>query len=74
MAGLRPSEFQGRVHAGVVIGWVHKPAAFIIEKRLGRGKLGATTFRLHQEAPDGDKMRLLALVAAAFLLTVFKTQ
>ncbi|MGO8470386.1 hypothetical protein AB9F45_39795, partial [Rhizobium leguminosarum] len=29
------------------LGWVHKPAAFIIEKRLGRGKLVATTFRLH---------------------------
>ncbi|MBY3184311.1 glycoside hydrolase family 2 [Rhizobium laguerreae] len=56
MAGLRPWEFQGRVHAGVVIGWVHKPAAFIIEKRLGRGKLVATTFRLHQEAPDADPL------------------
>ncbi|MGZ2384932.1 hypothetical protein [Rhizobium leguminosarum] len=56
MAGLRPWEFQGRVRAGVVIGWVHKPAAFIIEKRLGRGKLVATTFRLDQEAPDLDPL------------------
>ncbi|MGO7534938.1 hypothetical protein [Rhizobium leguminosarum] len=56
MAGLRPWEFQGRVHAGVVIGWVHKPAAFIIEKWLGRGKLVATIFRLHQEAPDVDPL------------------
>ncbi|KQS75199.1 glycosyl hydrolase [Rhizobium sp. Leaf384] len=46
MTGFRPWEFHGRVHAGVVIGWVHKPAAFLIEKRLGRGKLVATTFRL----------------------------
>ncbi|MDQ0322388.1 hypothetical protein QO002_004594 [Pararhizobium capsulatum DSM 1112] len=56
MAGFRPWEFQGRVHAGVVIGWVHKPAAFVIEKRLGRGKLVATTFRLHQEAADVDPL------------------
>ncbi|MDF0663619.1 MULTISPECIES: glycoside hydrolase family 2 TIM barrel-domain containing protein [unclassified Rhizobium] len=56
MTGFRPWEFQGRVHAGVVVGWVHKPAAFIIEKRLGRGKLVATTFRLNQEAPDIDPL------------------
>ncbi len=56
MSGFRPWEFQGRVHAGVVIGWVHKPAAFIIEKRLGRGKLVATTFRLNQQAPDSDPL------------------
>jgi hypothetical protein len=31
-------------------------AAFIIEKRLGRGKLVATIFRLHQEAPDVDPL------------------
>jgi Glycosyl hydrolases family 2, TIM barrel domain/Glycosyl hydrolases family 2/Glycosyl hydrolases family 2, sugar binding domain len=54
MTGLRPWEFQGRVHAGVVVGWVHKPGAYIIEKRLGRGKLVATTFRLHATPPDQD--------------------
>lgn len=54
MTGFRPWEFQGRVHAGVVVGWVHKPGAFLIEKRLGRGKLVATTFRLTEEAPDAD--------------------
>ncbi|WP_426240330.1 glycoside hydrolase family 2 protein [Pararhizobium sp. DWP1-1-3] len=56
IAGFRPWEFQGRVHSGVVIGWVHKPAAFIIEKRLGRGKLVASTFRLHEETPDVDPL------------------
>jgi hypothetical protein len=54
MTGFRPWEFQGRVHAGVVVGWVHKPAAFIIEKRLGRGKLVATTFRLQSETAADD--------------------
>lgn len=54
MTGFRPWEFQGRVHSGVVVGWVHKPGAFIIEKRLGRGKLIATTFRLNTEAADAD--------------------
>ncbi len=54
MVGFRPWEFQGRVHAGVVVGWVHKPAAFLIEKRLGRGKLVATTFRVNSRRADGD--------------------
>jgi hypothetical protein len=54
MTGFRPWEFQGRVHAGIVVGWVHKPAATIIEKRLGRGKLVATTFRLQNEAAADD--------------------
>ena len=54
MTGFRPWEFQGRVHAGVVVGWVHKPAAYIIEKRLGRGKLVATTFRLQSAAAADD--------------------
>jgi hypothetical protein len=54
MTGFRPWEFHGRVHAGLVVGWVHKPSAFIIEKRLGRGKLVATTFRLQNEAAHGD--------------------
>jgi hypothetical protein len=56
MAGFRPWEFQGRVHAGVIVGWVHKPAAFLIEKRLGRGKLVATTFRLNEDAPGEDPL------------------
>jgi hypothetical protein len=54
MSGLRPWEFHGRVHAGVVVGWVHKPAAFVIEKRLGRGKFIATTFRLQSETAADD--------------------
>jgi hypothetical protein len=56
MTGFRPWEFQGRVHAGVVVGWVHKPAAFLIEKRLGRGKLVATTFRLNEEMAGVDAL------------------
>ena len=56
MTGFRPWEFQGRVHSGVIVGWVHKPAACLIEKRLGRGKLVATTFRLNEEAPGVDPL------------------
>jgi hypothetical protein len=50
----RSWEFRGRVHSGTVVGWVHRPAAFVIEKRLGRGKLVISTFRLMQDAFDAD--------------------
>lgn len=61
MAGFRPWEFHGRVHAGVVIGWVHKPAAFLIEKRLGRGKLVATTFRVMGPDTQEDPVAIALL-------------
>lgn len=54
ISGFRPWEFNGRIHAGIVAGWVHKPAATIIEKNLGAGKLTATTFRLTEGEPCHD--------------------
>lgn len=54
ITGLRPWEFAARVHAGVVVGWLHKPAAFVVEKTFGRGRLVISTFRLMQDAPDAD--------------------
>ena len=50
----RSWEFRGRVHAGTVVGWVHRPAAFVIEKRLGKGKLVISTFRLMRDPFDAD--------------------
>jgi hypothetical protein len=38
----------------VVVGWVHKPAAFIGERPFGLGKLVATTFRLTGDPPGHD--------------------
>ncbi|MDB5623610.1 MAG: hypothetical protein JWR39_2173, partial [Devosia sp.] len=54
-------EYDGLVHAGLVVGWVHKLAATIAERRVGRGGLVATTFRLMQDLPGVDP------VAAALL-------
>ena len=50
----RSWEFRGRVHSGTVVGWVHRPAAFVIEKRLGKGKLTISTFRLLRDPFDAD--------------------
>jgi len=54
MTGFRNYEFGGAVHAGLVVGWVHKPAVTIGERRVGKGGLVATTFRLTTEVPGAD--------------------
>lgn len=73
LTGFRPWEFGSNVHAGIVVGWVHKPAAIIGEKRVGRGGVVATTFRLMREAPGADPVAAAlfdALVVATAELPV----
>ncbi len=70
MGGFSGSEFGGPVHAGLVVGWVHKPVALIGERRVGKGALVASTFRLTGHAPGQDPVadalfdRLVRLAAA----------
>ena len=54
IAGCTTWDFQARVHAGMVVGWVHKPAALIVERNCGHGRMVATTFRLLEDAPGAD--------------------
>jgi Glycosyl hydrolases family 2, TIM barrel domain/Glycosyl hydrolases family 2, sugar binding domain/Glycosyl hydrolases family 2 len=54
MTGFRTWEYGGAVHAGLVLGWIHKPAATIAERRVGDGKVVATTFRLLRDSPGDD--------------------
>jgi hypothetical protein len=54
LTGFRTWEYSGPVHAGLVVGWCHKPAALIAERRVGRGALVATTFRLLDERAGAD--------------------
>jgi len=73
LTGFRPWEFGSNVLAGMVCGWVHKPAAIIGQKRVGRGGVVATTFRLTREAPGADPVAAAlfdALVATAADLPV----
>lgn len=46
--GLSAHEFAQHVYAGLLVGWLHKPVATIARKRLGRGEVLISTFRLHQ--------------------------
>ncbi|MBC7736893.1 MAG: glycoside hydrolase family 2, partial [Candidatus Saccharibacteria bacterium] len=69
MGGFSGWEFGGPVHAGLVVGWVHKPAALIAERRVGKGALVASTFRLTGHPPGQDPVadalfdRLIRLAA-----------
>ncbi len=68
MTGFRPWEFGGSVCAGLVVGWVHKPAVTIGSRRVGDGGLVATTFRLLQDPAGEDPVAATlfdALVATA---------
>ena len=63
LTGFQPWEYEARVHAGVVVGWVHKPAVTIGERPFGKGKLTATTFRLCEDAPGADPLATALLDA-----------
>ena len=54
LTGFRDWEFGSRVKAGLVVGWIHQPAATIADRKVGNGWLTATTFRLTQAAPEED--------------------
>ncbi|MBS1252125.1 MAG: Beta-galactosidase [Anaerolineales bacterium] len=54
LVGFTPWDFEARVHAGIFVGWIHKPAALIAERRYGRGRAVLTTFRLTTNDPGSD--------------------
>lgn len=73
LTGFRTWEYGAAVKAGLVVGWVHKPAALIAERQVGRGGLVATSFRLTREAPGADPVAAAlfdALVATAKAMAV----
>ncbi len=47
ITGLNPRDFAVDVHAGLTVGWLHKTAGLIAERRVGQtGRLLVSTFRL----------------------------
>jgi hypothetical protein len=73
MTGFRAWEYGGAVHAGTNVGWLHRPAALIASRRVGKGGLVACTFRLCGEAPGVDPVAAAlfdAVVAQAGQLQV----
>jgi hypothetical protein len=54
ISGCNLLDFQARVHAALVVGWIHKPAALAVERAYGRGRLLISTFRLFRDPPGAD--------------------
>nr|WP_210493377.1 sugar-binding domain-containing protein [Microvirga antarctica] len=54
IAGCNLLDFQARVFAGLVVGWIHKPVALGVERTYGRGRIVASTLRLFQDLPLAD--------------------
>jgi hypothetical protein len=61
ISGCNLLDFQARVHAGMVIGWIHKPVALTVERGYGKGRLVASTFRLFRDPPGVDPTATLLL-------------
>jgi Glycosyl hydrolases family 2, sugar binding domain/Glycosyl hydrolases family 2/Glycosyl hydrolases family 2, TIM barrel domain len=66
ISGCNLLDFQARVHAGLVVGWIHKPVALVVERSYGKGRLVVSTFRLTGTAVDPTATMLLdALIRTA---------
>jgi len=61
ISGCNLLDFQARVFAGLVVGWIHKPVALGVERSYGRGRLVASTFKLFQDAPLADPTATMLL-------------
>jgi hypothetical protein len=54
ITGCNLLDFQSRVHAGLAVGWIHRPVALAVERAYGKGRLVASTLRLFEDAPGAD--------------------
>ena len=54
ISGCNLLDFQARVHAALVVGWIHKPVALLIERSYGRGRAVFSTFRVFADEPNVD--------------------
>jgi hypothetical protein len=54
ISGCNLLDFQARVFAGLVVGWIHKPVALGVERSYGRGRMVASTFRVLRDEPRAD--------------------
>jgi hypothetical protein len=68
LIGFKEWEFPRMVQAGLVVGWVHKPAVLIGERRYGKGKVILNSFHLPDEILANDPtatVLMQALIAKA---------
>jgi hypothetical protein len=63
LTDIRPQAFESDVHAGIFVGWIHKMAALIVERRYGLGKIVLSTFQLTPDLLDTHPMATTLLAA-----------
>ncbi|QFU17849.1 glycoside hydrolase family 2 protein [Microvirga thermotolerans] len=61
ISGCNLLDFQARVFAGLVVGWIHKPVSLGVERSYGRGRIVASTFRLFRDEPMADPTATMLL-------------
>ncbi|MGB8980879.1 MAG: sugar-binding domain-containing protein [Anaerolineales bacterium] len=59
IGGLAPRDFALDVYAGLFVGWLHKPVPTIARRRVGRGELLVSTFRLAKNLENNPLARHL---------------
>jgi hypothetical protein len=74
IAGCNLLDFQARVFAGLVVGWIHKPVALGVDRTYGRGRVVASTFRLLQDEPLADPTATMLLDALIELAVESRAQ
>jgi hypothetical protein len=69
ITGCNLMDFQSRVSAGLVVGWIHKPVAISVERAYGKGRVLVSTFRFFRDPPNTDPAAccLLDLLVAQIL-------
>ncbi len=67
ISGCNLLDFQARVQAALVVGWIHRPAAIAVERNYGAGRLAIATFKLFRDPPGEDP------TAAALLAGLIET-
>ncbi|MGZ9174774.1 MAG: glycoside hydrolase family 2 protein, partial [Candidatus Binatia bacterium] len=54
ISGCNLLDFQARVHAALVVGWIHRPAAIAVGRNYGTGRIVIATFKLFRDPPGED--------------------
>ncbi len=63
LVGFGAQDHAAFVHAGLFLGWIHKPVALIARRHYGQGAAVLTTFRLTRDAPGSDPVATVLLDA-----------
>ena len=59
ITGMSAAEFEGDVHAGLFVGWLHHTVALVAERQIASGRLLISTFQLSQHLHDHPVARVM---------------